>query len=144
VDNVKKQVQPFRIEISFSKIQAACIVGIHILAALAVALAAISLIIKFSIIICVLVSCAVNWRQIQSSKPCRLQYTSSGAWEIGCNTQITPIHILPESVITPLVIFLYFEKQPKEKQSMLIFNDAVTHEEYRILTAGLKIHCFND
>ncbi len=142
--NAKKQAQPFRIEISYSKIHAACIFGSHILAALAVILAAIPLIIKFSIIICILFSLGVSWRQIQSLSIRHLQYTLSGAWEIECNALMIPIHILPESVITPLVIFLYFEKQSMEKQSMLIFKDAVSHEAYRVLTVSLKIHCFND
>ena len=86
----------------------------------------------------------MRWHDIQSSKVCRLHYTLSGAWEIGCNDLMIPIRILPGSVITPVVIFLYFEKQSMEKQSMLIFNDAVSHEAYRILTVSLKIHCFNE
>ncbi len=142
--NTKRNAQPFRIEISFSKMQAVCIVGVHILAVLALAMAVIPIIIKFTIIICILLSFIMNWHQIQFSKHCQLLHTASGAWQIGCNNKITPIHILSESVITPMVIFLYFEKKSLEKQSMLIFKDAVSHEAFRILTVALKIHCFND
>lgn len=55
----------------------------------------------------------------------------------------SPIQILSSTVTTPLVIFLHYKKQLGKKQSMLIFNDAISPEAFRALTVELRINNLN-
>lgn len=140
---LKSQTQSFRIEANSSPVQISFIFIIHILAVCSCLISTLPMTIKMVLLVGILLYLIYTLYLIANLTGFQLQYTSSRAWEAAFNGVFSPIHILPSTVITPLVIFLHFKKQSGKKQSMLIFNDAISPEAFRKLTVELRINSLN-
>ncbi len=140
---LKHQAQSFLMELKPSAIQIYFIFIIHVLAVYSCLIAAVPMMIKMVLAVGVLLHLIFSLHQKAKLTGLKLQYSSSRAWEVAIKGVFSPIYILPSTVITPLVIFLHFKKQSGKKQSMLIFNDAISSEAFRKLTVELRINSLN-
>ena len=113
---------------------------LHSLAIVATALNTLPLTIKLLIALAVIISL---WQTLQqhyftTNRP-TLRYSHATGWEIMETQQITPIKILSSTVSIPYMTFLHYQKADKPQQNLLIFKDALSHEQYRQLSVCLKI-----
>ncbi len=138
------QTQSFQIEVKSSPIQMSFICIVHILAIFSCLLAVVPIVMKIVLPVGILLHLMFSLQQKEKLTGLKLQYSPSQAWEVAMvGANLSPIHILPSTVITPLVIILHYKKQSGKKQSMLIFTDAVSPEVFRKLTVELRIHNLN-
>jgi hypothetical protein len=138
------QTQLFQIEVKSSKILMFFICIIHVLAVYSCLLAAVPIVIKIVLPVGILLFLMLSLYQKSKLTGLKLQYSSSQAWQVAMvGADYSQIQILPSTVITSLVIFLHYKKQSGKKQSMLIFNDAVSPEAFRKLTVELRINNLN-
>jgi len=141
---LKNQSQSFQIEVKSSTIQIVFICIIHVLAVYSCLIATIPIVIKLVLPVGVVVHLIFSLRQNAKITGLKLQYSSSQAWQVAMTgSDFSPIEILSSTVTMPMVIFLHYKKQSGKKQSMLIFNDAISPEAFRKLTVELRINSLN-
>lgn len=69
-----------------------------------------------------------------------LRFSLLAGWEIAyAENHYHPITVIPSTVITRFLVILHFKMQNQQKQTILIFNDALNGDEYRKLVVELKI-----
>lgn len=72
---------------------------------------------------------------------CFVRHSHRRGWEIAFSDQnFNSITIMPSTVISTVLIVLHFNTVIKQKQAVLIYNDAMPSDDYRRLMVELKIN----
>ncbi len=102
-------------------------------------LAAISL--EFQLIMILLIAESLIYQLSVYNKVCifRLKYVDRVGWEIALeNHEYVKVDISASSVLTSLCIVLHL-KQGRARKNLLIFNDAMSEQEYRKMRVAVKM-----
>ena len=112
----------------------------HGLALTAAAASSVPFLIKLSLFLAIAISLRYILKKYYISPDnCILSYSEHFGWRLGFAGQLQQVKIMPSTVITNLATILHCKQQNGVKQTMLVFNDALSPEQYRKLKAALKI-----
>jgi hypothetical protein len=130
--------QCFDFKLSVSRLKCQILLILHLATVLACWLNPISWVYSLIFSLILLYSWHYQYRSC-SSEACNLRYTDNHGWCVclANNATFIPVQMQKSSTVSPLLTILHFiiENQPK---SYVIFNDAMSVDEYRRLSVLLR------
>ena len=132
-------MRPLRFELQASKRLFQIVMLIHGLALIASMLNSLPLFIKLLVFSAVAVHGYFAFKRSQTQPCLSIEHSETG-WRV----LEMEVEILPTTVISTLAIFLHFKTNENTKQNLVIFNDALSSEDYRNLLVRLKITATKD
>ncbi len=132
MENVKENYTPLRFCVNISKRLNWFLIVLHVWALLACVFNDLNVVLQV-----VLASLVVlHFFYIKPVKEIVLSHTDAG-WQMVAARELVDIVILPSTVISSFAVFLHF-KQDERFKTLLIMNDALSMEDYRLLIVRLK------
>jgi len=136
----KPQSASFLLQTKPSRQFAGLIIIVHGLALTAAAASEVTFLIKLSLFLALAISLQNMLRKyFISPDNCILSYSEHFGWRLGVGDQLQQVKIMPSTVITNMATILLYKQQNGVKRAMLVFNDALSPEQYRQLKVTLKI-----
>jgi hypothetical protein len=132
-------MRPLKLNLQASKRLSKIVMLIHGLALIASMLNSLPLFIRLLVFSAVAVHGYFAFKRSQIHSRLSIEHLETG-WRV----LEMEAEILPTTVISTLAIFLHFKTDNNTKQSLVIFNDALSRDDYRNLLVRLKITATKD
>jgi len=136
------QSDPYSFLVKFYPSRGVFYVGIvvHVLALFACFLTEVALIVKGLIFMMVLVSLSRQFYIFKPQQWAQLKYSGVQGWSYGQGEQeLTPITILPSTVITTRLVIIHALNENQQWQAIVIGYDSLADDSFRQLRVNLKV-----
>lgn len=133
---------PLGLEIKHSNLLINIMIFIYASALLASVMNSLPIVAKVALISAIALYGYFEFKRLLTQQYC-LEHSETG-WRLATGNAFTEIEILPSTALSVVAIFLHFRTENQSKQSLLIFKDALSEDDYRQLIVRLKITVNSD
>lgn len=118
------------------------LIALHALTLVAAVMNTLPVTVKITLIIFIMLHFVWYWKkQVTQAVTTQFTYSETTGWERIVNDKPLAIHILPSTILTSwLIVIHYYELPATALKTQICFKDALTANDFRLLTVQLKIN----